>query len=168
MPFSERNLFPRALALAAGLLLAALAAAARPKQSVGPIAVIMNSGSTNTTGYRIVVSPDGSAQSEVTGLITTGSAPKARAAMLPSAQVKKLFQDLAAAMPLSALPVRHGMRSASFGTQTTITYEALTSPDLTFAPDPRSAALKADIDAITKTLHVGNAPRRPIVIHSDR
>ena len=83
-------------------------------------------------------------------------------------QVKKLFADLNAAMPLTSLPVRHGMRSASFGTETFITYKGQQSPDLTFASDPRTVALKADIDAITKTLHVGNAPRRPIVIHADR
>ena len=64
--------------------------------------------------------------------------------------------------------MRHGMRSASFGTETYITYKGQKSPDLTLASDPRTAALKADIDAITKTLHLGNAPRRPIVIHSDR
>ena len=87
--------------------------------------------------------------------------------------VGKLFQDLNAAMPLTSLPVRHGMRSASFGTATYITYRGQKSPDLTFASDPRTVALKADIDSITKTLHVGNAPRRPIsmrpiVIHADR
>ena len=76
-------------------------------------------------------------------------------------------------MPLNALPVRHGMRSASFGTQTFITYKGQKSPDLTFASDPRTVALRADIDQITKALHVGNAPRhpivvQPIVIHANR
>ena len=152
----------------AGLLLAALPVAAKPKPAAVPVAVIENSGSTNTTGYRVTVSPDGHCQSEVTGLITTGPAAKAKLSVLPSVQAKKLFQDLAAAMPLTSLPAGHGMRSASFGTRTTITYKAQRSPDLTFAFEPRTAALKADIDAITKTLHVGNAPKRPIVIHADR
>ncbi len=153
---------------AAGLLLAVLPAAAKPKAAPVQTAVIENSGSTNTTGYRIVVSPDGHSQSEVIGQITTAPAAEKKSSVVPSVQAKKLFQDLSAAMPLTALPVRHGMRSASFGTATTITYKGQRSPDLTFAADPRTAALKADIDAITKTLHIGNAPMRPIVIHSDR
>lgn len=153
---------------AAGLLLAALPALAKktPKAPV-QTATIENTGSTNTTGYQFTVSSDGS-----TGAISEAAATGATVVhYYKTGTVKdatKLFRDLNAAMPLNGLPMRHGMRSASFGTQTYITYKGQKSPDLTFASDPRTAALKADIDSITKALHVGNAPRRPIVIHADR
>ena len=159
--------------IGAGLLLAASSVMAVPLPRLSPAdALIQNTGSTNTRGYIIYVASSGrvryvvlpsSVWADPPGLtLTPGQVPKD--------QAKRLFQDIAAAMPLNSLPVRHGLRSASFGTQTTITYQGLHSagyqhsPDLTFATDPRTAALKADIDAITKTLHVGNAPRRPIVI----
>ena len=155
----------------AGLLLAALPVYAKktPKAPV-QTALIKNTGSTNTEGYQLHVAADGSAAFS-TGSISEAAATGQLVVHYKSGTVKdtsKLFQDLNAAMPLNALPVRHGMRSASFGTRTTITYKGQTSPDLTFASDPRTAALKADIDSITKALHVGNAPRRPIVIHADR
>ena len=161
---------------AAGLLLSALPVCAKktPKAPV-QTAMIVNTGSTNTRGYQLQVASDGGAA------FSTGSVNKAavtgdlvvhyRSGTVRDAN--KFFQDLNAAMPLTSLPVRHGMRSASFGTQTYITYKGQRSPDLTFASDPRTVALKADIDSITKALHVGNAPRRligmrPIVIHADR
>ncbi len=159
---------------AAGLLLAALPAEAKLKAAPTQTAVIENTGSTNTLGYKIIVTVTGavaritSAQSggnthdlKLNDVMASNEAPLRD-------QAQKLFADLNTAMPLTTLPVRHGMRSASFGTRTTITYKGQTSPDLTFASDPRTAALKADIDAITKTLGVGNAPRHPIVTHADR
>ena len=168
---SERSLLPRFLALTAvGPLLIALSASARsaPVQT----AVIENTGSTNTTGYRVTVSSDGSASMVMDSPRIVSQSEQATAVVqYKHRTVKaatKLFQDLKDAMPLTSLPVRHGMRSASFGTATYITYKGQKSPDLTFASDPRIVALKADIDQITKALHVGNAPRRPNVIHSDR
>ena len=159
---SERSLLPRSLtALTAALLLTALPALAKPTPKA-PVqtAVIENSGSTNTTGYTLRISPSGEA-----GQVIGNDLMEFKPAALPKAEVKKFFADLNAAMPLTSLPVRHGMRSASFGTETFITYKGQKSPDLTFASDPRTAALKADIDSITKALHIGNAPRRPIVLH---
>ena len=158
------------LCCTAGLLLAALPVAAGPIPVLKSTdALIENTGSTNTTGYKIFLSPDGHVAFATTeGGFPTGRGAGYEYATLLKAQTKKLFLDLSAAMPLTSLPARHGMRSASFGTRTTITYKGQQSPDLTFASDPRTVALKADIDAITKTLHIGNAPRRPIVIHADR
>lgn len=152
---------------AAGLLLAALPAVAKEtgplKSEIRKAVVIDNTGSTNTTGYKVYVLSTGGVW------YTNGrdiSAPgPIDGTTLPKTQVKRLFRDLAAAMPLTSLPVRHGMRSASFGTLTYITYKGQRSPDLTFASDARMAALKADIDQIVKTLHIGNAPRRPVVMH---
>ena len=169
MLLSERNSFPRLLALtAAGLLLAALPILSAPAPALAaPDALIVNTGSTNTTGYRIYVSPSGKVSCK-SGAATLSTETHYTGSAVPKVQTKQFFKDLTAAMPLTDLPVRHGMRSASFGTETYVTYKGQKSPDLTFASDPRTIALKADIDAITKTLHIGNAPRRPIVIHSDR
>jgi len=152
---------------AAGLLLAALPAAAKPKAAPVQTAEIDNTGSTNTLGYAIHVTSSGVAVYCI-GAALSPNTHLNSIKVMPAAQAKKLFDDLDAAMPLTSLPVRHGMRSASFGTQTFITYKGQKSPDLTFASDPRTVALKADIDQITKALHVGNAPRRPIVVHAGR
>ena len=163
---SERSLFPRTLPrplAAVGLLLAALPALAAPAPVKPTDAIIINSGSTNTTGYIVIVSPDGTVHYKF-GVAANSTETRYIAAALPKAQTKKLFHDLAAAMPLKALPVHHGMRSASFGTQTVMTYKGQRSPDLSSATDPRTVVLKADIDAITKALHIGNVPRRSIVI----
>ncbi len=145
------------IAGAAGLLLSALPALAKtpqkakPKAAPAETAVIENTGSTNTKGYKITVYSGGGARMDGKNL------------GLPMAMNTKFFQDLAAAMPLSALPARHGMRSASFGTRTFITYKGQQTPDLTFGGDAKAAALKADIDAITRQIGVSNAPRRPVV-----
>ena len=148
----------------AGLLLVALPALAKPKPAPIETAVIENTGSTNFMGYVISLSPQGSVQAANTpGYGIVSDLDKSKPATLPKSQIKKLFDDLAAAMPLTSLPVRHGMRSASFGTSTYITYKGQKSPDLTFAADPRTLALKADIEAITRTLHVGAMPRHPFV-----
>ncbi len=142
---------------AAGLMFAALPALAKapqkakPKAAPAETAVIENTGSTNTKGYQITVSSTG------------GATMDGKELGLPMAMNKQFFHDLAAAMPLSSLPARHGMRSASFGTQTFITYKGQRSPDLTFGGDARATALKADIDAIIGATHVGSTPRRPAV-----
>ncbi len=166
---SERSLLPRFLAaFTAALLLAALPVLAKTKPKVISVesAIIENTGSTNTQGYAIKISTTGDILYHA-GDDLLGQSFGKFTKPLPKLQTKKLFHDLDAAMPLTALPVRHGMRSASFGTQTYITYKGQRSPDLTFASDPRTVALKADIDQITK-YYVGNAPRHPIVIHADR
>ncbi len=142
----------------AGLLLVALPALAKAPYKVKPKAkpkmmhsetvMIENTGSTNTKGYQITVH-------------SAGASVDGKTVSLPMAMTQQLFHDLAAAMPLSGMPARHGMRSASFGTRTFITYKGQQSPDLTFGGDARATALKADIEAITGALHIGNTPRRP-------
>jgi hypothetical protein len=170
---SERNSFPRVLAMiVAGLLLAALPVVAKPKFVPTnpnfvpiPTAVINNSGSTNTVGYAIEISSTGDIRYHTGAELPLGPrVPFGPVHRLPKLQTKKLFHDLVAAMPLTRLPVRHGMRSASFGTRTTITYKGQTSPDLTFASDPCSVALKSDIDAITKKLPVVNVPYPQVIM----
>jgi len=162
------------IALAAGLSAAASALAGGVAADVTSLtlapgkgeAMIVNTGSTNTTGYTIWVQPSGKARYA----IQRGQGNDIQAMAHPTAgristaQSKKLFQDLAAAGPLSALPARRGMRSASFGTVTYIYYKDSRSPDLTLGGDLRVDALKADIAAICGTLHVVSGPRRPVLM----
>ena len=144
------------ISITAGLLLAALPLFAKtaPKKAIEETVTIENSGSTNTAGYKIVVSSRGSAS-----YVESGAKPRAHALSLNA--TAKLFADVAAAMPLTALPVRHGMRSASFGTDTYVIYRGQRSPDLTTPTGPRATALYGDILAIEKALHIGNHLRRP-------
>ena len=174
---SERSLLPR-LALGAALLLAVLPASAKPKVVPIQTAVIENTGSTNTFGYQVTVTATGSAF-RFTTASGGATAPTGKPIVVEPREsrflrssgmaalgqrAQRFFADLDAAMPLASLPVRHGMRSASFGTQIYITYKGQKSPDLTFASDPRTAALKADIVSLRDTLHIRNDMRHPIVI----
>ncbi len=154
--------FPR-LALAfsfTGLVFIALPLLAKSPKTTLKMATIENTGSTNTRGYGLFVYSNG--QVAVGGLSRQDSSlPEPHSPRISQLVASKFFHDLAAAMPLTKLTVRHGMRSASFGTSTYVTYKGQRSPDLTFGGDAPANALKADIDAITKALHVGNMPRRP-------
>ena len=159
---------------AAGLILVMAPSTAKPAHRVKPTprvkamqkpktksveeeyAIIQNTGSTNTQGYFLMLTSYGNWKPSDQEDMDMLAVP---AKQMPL--VTKLFRDLAAAMPLSKLPARHGMRSASFGTRTFIIYKGQQSPDLTFGGDDRTNALKADVDAITKALHVGNTPRNP-------
>lgn len=145
---------------AVGLLLAALPVSAKGlKKPVHPAkpktvpsvetATIENTGSTNTAPYTITIKSNGALTGADGGHAT-----------LSKEQTRQLFDDLAAAMPLTELPVRHGMRSASFGTRTFVTYRGQRSPDLSLPGSETAKALKADVDAVTKSLNVGG-PRRP-------
>ena len=145
------------ISVTAGLLLAALPLFAKtaPKKAIEETVTIENSGSTNTAGYKIVMSSRGSAS-----YAEPGAKPRAQALSLNS--TAKLFADVVAAMPLASLPVRHGMRSASFGTDTYVIYRGQRSPDLTLPSGPLARALHDDILEIENVLHAGNHLRRPI------
>jgi hypothetical protein len=88
------------------------------------VAVIVNSGSTNTSGFRIVVERSGKAES------TTTPQGKQMRRKLPEALTKQLYSDLRAATPLSSLPAPRCMKSASFGTKLTIEFGGQETPDL--------------------------------------
>lgn len=124
-------------------------------------AIIENTGSTNTQGYRITVTTSGTVTYSMTGRTGAMPAAEVRQGTVPRSVTISLFHDLDNAMPLTDLPARHGMRSISFGTRTFITYKGQRTPDLTFGGDARASALKADIDAITQALKVTNTPRHP-------
>src|ERR1700722_7103619 len=96
-------------------------------------AVIVNSGSTNTAGFRIVVERSGKASytqmARRSGMPSGAqAAPASRA--VPSELVKRFYDHLGAAKPLTALPNQGCMKSASFGTTLTIEFGGEKTPDL--------------------------------------
>src|SRR5579883_2030403 len=111
---------PREIALSAGVLLGAACLFA----ASGP-AVILNSGSTNTAGFRLTIEKSGNAEfapmPRKYGPQSPGSTESARY-KLPDAVVRRFYSDLEAARPLGNLPRTRCMKSASFGTNTIIQF----------------------------------------------
>lgn len=110
----------------------------------------MNTGSTNTTGYSIIVQSSGSAR-YLLGRAATS--PPAR--VLSPERTRAFFADLTAARPFDALPVEHCMKSASFGTKTYIRFDDAVTPDLSCVPEGSAGKrLYRDIIDIERQLHV--------------
>jgi hypothetical protein len=121
-------------------------------------AEIVDSGSTNTSGYRIVMQPDGSAAVSVQRAGSQHSTPKTFSVSKETAT--RFFADLAAARNGDATTVPC-MKSASFGTTLHITWQGWTSPDLSCPPkDSLGAALIRDVQAIREASGVSSAPLR--------
>jgi hypothetical protein len=113
-------------------------------------AVILNTGSTNTIGFRIVVDSSGRAEYAQGASRSTAHIAKHIAA--------KLFADLRAAMPLSSIHVLPCMKSASFGTSTFIWWRGQRSLDLSCPGDPKSQAMNDDAMAVARALNLAAAP----------
>jgi hypothetical protein len=137
----------------AAFVLAAASATMSPQPSPSPspvpanAAVIVNSGSTNARGYRIVVTPDKHAVVTIDGL-------PPRAQTLDAATSTALFKALAAGAPLDALESEPCMKSASFGSTTTVTYDGKRSPDLSCPMEGAGAKVGAAVQKVTEALHV--------------
>lgn len=115
-------------------------------------AVIENSGSTNIAGYRIAVHPGGAAAYTTGGAVEHGTVSRATAHWL--------FAKLEAAGPLADLKAGHCMKSASFGSSTTLEWHGVRTPDLTCGGDPTVAELNRTVASIVRQLHVSPGPRR--------
>ena len=85
-------------------------------------AVIVNSGSTNRAGFRILVKHSGVAE-------MTSGAKSLEHKLAPEA-VQRFYADLKAAAPLAALPKVHCMKSASFGSSLSVELGPDKTPDL--------------------------------------
>jgi hypothetical protein len=96
------------------------------------LAIITKSGSTNTLGYRIVISNDGSATAEIGGASPTLGAEPPRSQQFPPGAVdtKTMLRLLTEIVDVSKIPTGGCAKSASFGTRTQITYAGKTSGDL--------------------------------------
>jgi hypothetical protein len=120
-------------------------------------AEVMNTGSTNSPAYRIVISSSGHANYTVTGRRgvrgpSAANSSKATAVTLPASLTKKFFKDLGAAMPLSAMPAGQCAKSVSFGSSTYVIYRGETSPDITCPGDSKQQALLDDAQKILRLL----------------
>ena len=148
--------FVRSATLAASLALGAFAACSASEPDS---ATIVNSGSTNFTGYTIVVRSDGSASAQVSNRgAAAESTPKPFT--VDAATVKQFFADLAAARSAKAIG-EPCMKSASFGSTTRVTWHDWTSPDLSCpAGNPAGAALNHDVETIATASGVSTGPRR--------
>lgn len=139
--------------LCTALVIASCVAAAPPD-----IAVIVDSGSTNFSGYKIEISSDGSGSVTLQPRGGTPSPPKKFTA--PTATTARFFSDLAAARKANAAAVPC-IKSASFGSSINVTWHGWTSNDLTCpAQDSAGAALIADVDAIRHAAGVTDLPPR--------
>lgn len=134
-------------------------------------AVILDSGSTNTSGYRLIVRASGKAEWSLfrrRGAQNCGS----KNGNLPPDLTQKFFQDLHSLAPLSKLPFQRCMKSASFGHTLRVTYEGASSPDLTCPPAAdETAKLRDEVGRIIDSLgireSVGGFPpgcQHPIII----
>ncbi|MEH1784973.1 hypothetical protein [Nostoc sp.] len=116
------------------------------------VAIIVNSGSTNTIGYRIYVSPTG----EVNYVDGKGS----NRGKLSKKLTREFFRDVKIAEPLSNLSVKQGCaKSVSFGTTTTIKLADQQSQDISCPGNDKARRLDNDVIAIAKALNVVNVPK---------
>lgn len=158
----------KALFLGAAAMIAAasvaLAAAPVPYLPVPRgAAVILNTGSTNAAGYRIVLQRSGSAE-------YTWGAERKTASVDPEL-ASKFFEDAMRGMPLSQLRIVMCMKSASFGTMTFVWWRGSRSRDLSCPGDANAQRLYDDALAVAKALKIGGGqpvylptgePRKPI------
>jgi hypothetical protein len=154
------------LALAAAAVTATAAAAAGsvpylpvPKDA----AVILNTGSTNAQGYRIVITRTGSAEYVWGSRRTTVQIDRALAA--------KFFADAQRGMPLSELQAAPCMKSASFGATTFVWWRGQRSPDLSCPESDVALSIFRDALDVARALKIGTGspvyvptgePRTPI------
>jgi hypothetical protein len=121
----------RQLAIA-GLMVAGISRLPVATAAEPDTVTIIDSGSTNRPGFRIVVDHSGEAELISTprkrGTSQEQSKPIRR--MLPRATVERFQADLKAAKPLTSLPEVHCMKSASFGSNLTVSFGGEQSPDL--------------------------------------
>lgn len=144
-----RSLPGKIACAAAAVLITALGAAG------ADVAVIVNSGSTNTPGFRIAVEQSGNAEYTAAPrrMIRppSGETPQTQL-QLPDTLVKRLYADLDAAKPFSSLPHQRCAKSASFGTTLTIALGLQETPDLSCggSDNEKLKALLRDANEIVK------------------
>ena len=109
-------------------------------------ATIVDSGSTNTTGYTVTVGSDGTTSAHVDSQPGHGT--------VPAAVAQKFYADLNSAGPLDKLPRGTCMRSASFGTTLVILWRGARSPDLHCPQNDIEQRLANDATAVSQALKI--------------
>jgi hypothetical protein len=116
------------------------------------LAIILQSRSTNTRGYKVVIHKDGSAVAEIDGITIGLHTEPARSQIFPAGTVdtQTLLGLFAEIGDVSKIPTGGCAKSVSFGTRTQITYAGKTSGDLQCirhtASDGDQAPLQASED----------------------
>jgi hypothetical protein len=120
---------------------------APPSSDEPVLAVIVDSGSTDSRAYKISLGRGGRADITTSkGLATS---------YVPAALAERFFADLAAAMPLPQLPLGQPCyKSSSFGGAVHIDFGTQRSPDLSCATGARVEALRQDVNEIRLALNV--------------
>jgi hypothetical protein len=115
------------------------------------VASITVSHSTNTPEVDVAVYGDGSADRTLQGAPRLGLMPMSYPANSP--EVEQFLIDLGAVGDVSTIPTGHCIKSASFGTTTTVTAAGKTSGDLQCLQNPTAAetALANDCKLLTGT-----------------
>ena len=124
-------------------------------------AMLVDSGSTNTDGFQIVVERSGQTQYTAIPRGRGGQAaerPSAVGGKLPAALAQRLYADLEAARPLASLPEAHCLKSASFGTTLIIEYGGERTPDLS-CPAGTNARVQALVRDAKEIVEARNQPR---------
>lgn len=129
-------------------------------------AVIRNSGSTNFSGYTIKVWSDGSTWAVPSNRAGTAAGTPVTG-HIPANLAQRFFQDAQQARKHRVI-AEHCMKSASFGSITTVQYHGWTSTDLECPGGGYVAALAADAHKIAALLKIRvghrallpNEPRR--------
>jgi hypothetical protein len=122
------------------------AAMSSPVATPPGAATIVNSGSTNTAAYTLVIAPDGSA--------TLAQDGAAQPEVVAAPQARWLFEKLHEAEPVDSLGSGHCMKSASFGTSTVVTWNGRSSSDLSCDDNPTSRELLRTIRVIARQLDI--------------
>ena len=149
--------------LSMALVLGCAAVAAAQMRDGG---VIRNSGSTNFSGYTIKVWSDGSTWAVHSGRSGTpvGTAVSGH---IPENLAQTFLHDAQQARK-NRVVSQHCMKSASFGTVTTVEYHGWTSPDLECPGDGFVVALGADAHKIAALLKVQGARPRGLLPNEPR
>ena len=120
------------------------------KQGVeGILATIIQSGSTNTRAYRVVIHNDGSATAEISGASFASRIEPPRSQQFPPGTIdtKTLRRLLTEIGDVSGIPTGGCAKSVSFGTRTQIQYVSKTSGDLQCIRQPTSGGDRALLQA---------------------
>jgi hypothetical protein len=109
-------------------------------------AMILNVGSADAFGYRIVILPSGKA----TSIDGAGRAE----GQLPADITDRFFRDLAKAMPLTQLPVSLCSQTTTTLLPTFVMFRGQRSTNVSCRSNDKSSALSEDVQAIARTLYV--------------
>jgi hypothetical protein len=105
---------------------------ASPPSSQETLATIKNSGSTNMPGWTLTINKDGSGAITYDQTRRTGFGHYENKAFMAGTFDSKQLENLLAQIgDVSTIPNRGCIKSVSFGSTTTITYQGKTSGDLT-------------------------------------